>query len=91
MRGVLVKSVAETASGAYGPLLQAWAGSGRRLELVWGQLDSVAPLSALRALTGGLPSAHITVVPGAGHLIAGALADQLRDVVLRCLHDLEDR
>ncbi|MGC8628007.1 MAG: alpha/beta fold hydrolase [Acidimicrobiales bacterium] len=92
MRGVLVKSVAETASGAYWPLLHAWAAGGRPLELVWGQLDSVTPLSALELGTTGLPSSvHISVVPGAGHLIAGPLAGKLREVVMRCLHELEDQ
>src|SRR5579875_475495 len=85
MRGVLVQAVQETRTGTYGPLLRAWASSGHRLELVWGQQDTQAPLGPALAAVAGLPSVHVSVVPGAGHLLAPALAAQLKAAIVSCL------
>jgi hypothetical protein len=86
MRGVLVKAVGETASGAYVPILRRWVATGGSLELVWGAGDQVASLLGAQAELAGPPAvpAGVTVVPGAGHLITPALASQLRAVLLRC-------
>jgi pimeloyl-ACP methyl ester carboxylesterase len=85
MRGVLVKAVAETAGAAYMPVLRDWVLGGGRLELVWGENDQVAPLVGPESGLAGPPGVpvEITVVPGAGHLINAALADQLRAALAR--------
>ena len=85
MRGVLVKAVTETAGAAYMPALGAWALEGGALELVWGERDDAASLAGVRAALAGPPAvpANVTVVPGAGHLITGALVEEVRSAVLR--------
>ncbi len=86
MRGVLVKAVAETAQAAYGPAVRSWAGAGRPLELVWGELDTVTSMAGGQAALEGLPATapvHITVVPGAGHLMTAAVAAEVRAAVVR--------
>jgi pimeloyl-ACP methyl ester carboxylesterase len=86
MRGVLVKAVAETAQGAYVPPLRSWASAGRALELFWGEHDTVTSLAGGKAALEGLPASapvHITVVPGAGHLMTPPLAAEVRAALLR--------
>jgi pimeloyl-ACP methyl ester carboxylesterase len=85
MRGVLVKAVGETSGAAYMPLLRTWASAGGAVELVWGELDRVASLAGVQAGLAELPGAPApaTVVPGAGHLITAASAEQLRAAALR--------
>jgi pimeloyl-ACP methyl ester carboxylesterase len=85
MRGVLVKAVAETAGATYMPVLREWVFGGGLLELVWGENDQVAPLVGPEASLAVPPEApvEITVVPGSGHLINAALADQLRAALAR--------
>jgi pimeloyl-ACP methyl ester carboxylesterase len=86
MRGVLVKSLAETASGAYLDALGAFLDRGGRLEVISGERDEVAPLAGLQAwlaTRGAGGSARAVVVPGAGHLISPALAEELVVAVRR--------
>jgi pimeloyl-ACP methyl ester carboxylesterase len=83
MRGVLVKAVNETAGAAYMPLLRAWAGAGKPVELVWGEDDKEASLAGVTTLLEGAASVHVTVVPGEGHLIGPQLASEVRAAVLR--------
>jgi pimeloyl-ACP methyl ester carboxylesterase len=83
MRGVLVKAVNETANAAYMPSLRAWAGEGNPVELVWGEDDKEAPLAGVATRLEGAASVHVTVVPGAGHLIGPQLASEVRAAILR--------
>ena len=85
MRGVLVKSVRETAESAYVPLLRDFMAGGGSVELVWGEGDSVASLTGLRSALSGLSddATHVTVVPRAGHLLTPGLTEQLRAAALR--------
>jgi pimeloyl-ACP methyl ester carboxylesterase len=85
MRGVLVKAVRETSTGSYHALLRAWAGAGHQVELIWGEMDTVAPQAAARTAAEGLPSVHMTVLAGTGHIITPRLAEELRSALLRCL------
>ena len=50
--------------------------------LVWGELDDAAPLDGAHRAAELLTDATVEVVPGAGHLLDGALADALRLQVL---------
>jgi pimeloyl-ACP methyl ester carboxylesterase len=83
MRGVLVKSVNETANAVYMPPLRAWAGAGKAVELVWGENDKEASLAGVREGLDGTASVRVTVVPGAGHLIGAQLASEVRAAILR--------
>ena len=85
MRGVLVKSVQETATSAYIPALRAFASAGGSLELVWGAEDKVASLEGVSAALAGLPDGvvRVTTVSGAGHLFTPALVEALRSALLR--------
>lgn len=87
MRGVLVKSVGETASCAYAPVLTAWAAGGGRLALVWGEDDGVASLEGtLSSLAqAGVAPAEKTVVAGAGHLLGPSMYGALREALARAL------
>jgi pimeloyl-ACP methyl ester carboxylesterase len=81
MRGVLVNSVAETASAAYIPAVRDWVTAGGALELIWGERDTVAPREgALRLLDDLVSTAAIglTVVPAAPHLMTPPVAERLR-------------
>ena len=53
------------------------------VELVWGDDDTAAPLSVAKELESRLPNAHLTVVPGAGHLTPTTAPDALRDALQR--------
>lgn len=85
MRGVLVKSVEETATSAYIPALRAFARDGGSLELVWGTEDRVASLAGVSGALAGLPdgAVRVTTVRGAGHLLSPALVEALRATLLR--------
>jgi pimeloyl-ACP methyl ester carboxylesterase len=84
MRGVLVKAVAETASGAYLPALGAFLGRGGGLELVSGELDQVAPIAGVEQwLAARQGDFFTTVVPGAGHLVSPPVAEALAEALAR--------
>jgi pimeloyl-ACP methyl ester carboxylesterase len=91
MRGVLVKSVSETARAAYMPAVRSWASAGRSLELIWGEHDTVTSRagcqSALEVPPAIVPettaSVRITVVPGAGHLMTPPVAAEVRAALVR--------
>ena len=51
------------------------------VRMVWGEHDTAAPTDAGRAAA-ELLGAPITVVPGAGHLLEGALRDEVRKQLL---------
>jgi len=61
MRGVNVKAVNETYEEQLGRIRCP-------VELVWGEHDTAAPVSVAQAATALLADAHLTVVPGTGHL-----------------------
>lgn len=86
MRAVLVKSVVETRAGSYLGPLREWARRGGALELVWGAEDKDASLAGLLEALSAMPALEPTVrvVPGAGHLLVGDLAKEVREAVLRC-------
>ncbi|WP_199425114.1 alpha/beta fold hydrolase [Actinotalea solisilvae] len=77
LRGVLVRVVGED----YREDLARVAASGVPVDLVWGELDDAAPLAGARLAAELLPGASLTVVPGAGHLLEGALEGAVRDAV----------
>lgn len=72
MRGVLVRVVGEDYSGDLARL----AGT-VPVSLVWGELDDAAPLAGARLAAAAL-GVEVEVVPGAGHLLEGALAEAVR-------------
>ncbi len=53
------------------------------VELVWGDDDTAAPLSIARELATRLPTATLTVCPGAGHLTPTTVPGELRAAVER--------
>jgi pimeloyl-ACP methyl ester carboxylesterase len=55
------------------------------VELVWGDDDPDVPLAVAREVTRLLPSAHLEVVPGAGHHTPLTAPAALRDAVVRLL------
>lgn len=78
MREVLVRLVNERYDDAVSQLRCP-------VELVWGDDDAEAPLETARALAAAIPQAHLTVSPGAGHLLPLTRPDELRDAVERAL------
>jgi pimeloyl-ACP methyl ester carboxylesterase len=82
MRGVLVKSVTETATSAYAEPLQRWSQRGGRVALVWGERDTVASLEGARGASGPAPD-DVKVVHGAGHLLTPVLSIELRAMIRR--------
>lgn len=54
------------------------------VRMVWGENDTAAPTAAGRAAS-ELIGAPFTVVPGAGHLLEGALRDRVRQELLEVL------
>ena len=54
------------------------------VRMVWGENDTAAPADAGRAAS-ELLGASFTVVPGAGHLLEGALCDRVRAELLEVL------
>ncbi|MBX9244439.1 alpha/beta fold hydrolase [Actinotalea ferrariae] len=78
MRGVLVRLVGED----YREDLARVAAAGVPVDMVWGELDDAAPLAGARLAAELLPGARLVVVPGAGHLLDGALEQAVRTAVL---------
>lgn len=52
------------------------------VDMVWGEADDAAPLAGVRLAADLLPDARLEVVPGAGHLLEGALEDAVRAALL---------
>jgi pimeloyl-ACP methyl ester carboxylesterase len=78
MRQVLVRLVGER--------YDQWLAALRcPVELVWGDDDRAAPLAVAQAVVSAVPTARLTVCPGAGHLIPLTAADTLRQAVDRLL------
>lgn len=78
LREVLVKAVNED----YGDALDALAGSGLPVTMVWGEHDSAATVAMAeqsRARIGA--NAELVVVPGSGHLLDDALVAALRSAI----------
>ena len=76
MRAVLVRSLAEDYTSVLG-------GLSCPTELVWGDDDTAAPLEVARWLEAQMPSAHLVVCPGAGHLTPLTVPGELRAAVER--------
>jgi pimeloyl-ACP methyl ester carboxylesterase len=55
------------------------------VELVWGDDDADVPVECARVLAAVLPQAHLTVCPGAGHLLPLTAPAELRAAVERAL------
>ena len=75
MRGVLVRVVGEDYRDDMSRLAVP-------VHLVWGADDDAAPLAGARLAAEMIPDARLEVVPDAGHLLDGRLADAVRRVVL---------
>ena len=78
LRQVLVRVVGET----YEASIRAIAGP---VELVWGELDDVAPLVVAEAATALCQAGHLSVCAGAGHLTLTSAPDCVRAAIDRCL------
>jgi pimeloyl-ACP methyl ester carboxylesterase len=78
MRQVLVATIAER----YDDQLAAIRCP---VSLIWGDDDSVAPLSVAEAVSGRLIQATLTVLPGAGHLTPLSVPHELHRAVRRAL------
>ena len=76
MRQVLVATVQESYQALYPQILMP-------VELVWGENDTVAPLSIARAVVGDFRDARLTVVPGSGHLLPTESPDSLRHALAK--------
>lgn len=80
MREVLVRAVNED----YGPELDAIAGNGLPVAMVWGEHDTAAPVDMARLAHQRLgASADLTVVPGSAHLLDGSLSTEIRGALDR--------
>jgi pimeloyl-ACP methyl ester carboxylesterase len=55
------------------------------VHLVWGENDTAAPMPAGEEASRLLPNATFRYVPGAGHLLEGALRDEVRAELLEVL------
>jgi pimeloyl-ACP methyl ester carboxylesterase len=55
------------------------------VELVWGDDDADVPTDVARALAAAIPQAHLTLCPGAGHLLPITAPTELRAAVERAL------
>jgi pimeloyl-ACP methyl ester carboxylesterase len=55
------------------------------VELVWGDDDDQVPVAVARAAQQLLPTARLTTVPGAGHLVPVTASGELREAVVRHL------
>jgi len=71
MRQVLVATVQESYEALYPRI-------GVPVELVWGENDTVAPVSVARAVVGDFPDARLTIVADVGHLLPTESPDALR-------------
>ncbi len=81
MRDVLVKSIAEERSEAYSEALSAISCP---VELVWGELDTAAPLTVAERIASTLGGpVNMTVVPGSSHMTPLEAPDELRAAIER--------
>jgi len=78
MRDVLVRLVNERYEDALAALQCP-------VELVWGDDDAEAPVETARALERSISGAHLSVCPGAGHLLPLTAPAELRTAVERAL------
>jgi len=78
MRDVLVRSLAETSSGA---LRDALSAVRCPVELVWGECDTAAPVEIAEEAVALLADARLTVLPGGGHLTPTEAPAALRAVI----------
>jgi pimeloyl-ACP methyl ester carboxylesterase len=85
MRGVLVKAVAETASGAYLHALGTFLERGGGLEVVSGELDRAASFAGTQAWLATRPEADVrtALVAGAGHMVSPPVAQALAEALER--------
>jgi pimeloyl-ACP methyl ester carboxylesterase len=81
MRDIFVKVVNET----YDDQLRAISAPTR---MVWGSLDTSAPVDAGEAASKLIAGASFTVVPGASHLLEGATRDEVRRQLLELLAEV---
>ncbi|MGY8664606.1 alpha/beta hydrolase [Bradyrhizobium sp. UFLA05-109] len=56
--------------------------------ILWGELDTVTPLAQARDLNGLLPQAHLTLLPGLGHIPQIEDPGQFNDALLKALGTL---
>ena len=82
MRDILVRSIAEVADGTY---RQPFASLVCPVELVWGEDDTAAPVAAAREAAVLIPTAHLTVLPGVGHMTPAVAPIALRAALERQL------
>jgi pimeloyl-ACP methyl ester carboxylesterase len=78
MREVFVRSIRETDDGT---LRAAYEALRCPVELVWGDRDTAAPLAIAKEAAAILASAHLTVLPGVGHLTPTEAPDALRAAI----------
>ena len=77
MRSILVRVVSED----YRADLAAVAALDVPVRMVWGEADDAAPVAGARLAADLVPGATLDVVPGARHLLHGALATRVRTAV----------
>jgi pimeloyl-ACP methyl ester carboxylesterase len=78
MREVLVKAVNED----YGDALDALAGNGLPVAMVWGEHDTAAPTAMAERARGRIgANAELVVVPGSAHLLDDGLVAALRTAI----------
>jgi pimeloyl-ACP methyl ester carboxylesterase len=78
MRDVLVRMVNERYDDALAALRCP-------VELIWGDDDTEAPVQTARALEAAISGAHLSLCPGAGHLLPLTAPAELRAAVERAL------
>ncbi len=76
MRAVLVQTVQERYEEQVDTVMQP-------VEMVWGELDTAAPVDLARVVTSRLADARLEVLSGVGHLVPTEAPDALRAAVLR--------
>lgn len=83
MRGVLVQAIKEEREGGYSEALAAISSP---VELVWGALDTAAPVRVAEQIAAGLSGpSRLEVHEGAGHLTPDLIPGDLRAAVDRLL------
>lgn len=78
MRDVLVKSVTETQRRGYDTAMTAVGTAGLPVRLVFGELDTAAPPTVVRAIAAATGAPAPILLPGSGHLLDADLTDALR-------------
>ncbi|MBR0824193.1 alpha/beta hydrolase [Bradyrhizobium manausense] len=66
----------------------AYARLKQPVAMLWGDMDDVTPLAQARDLNVLLPQAHLTVLPGLGHIPQIESPDQFNDALLKALANL---